>query len=132
MHNAMSSTFWDTFSQLRGLTHRLWWMYFSQLVVWSLENGVKNNQLLIIYSFLWHKLTRIRTFRNTLNLSSMCLQLKDGFGNPHSLSLNCNQYSLLIFIFLKNLYMRFYSSRSIPYLTLNKYLCSDMLIAIQW
>lgn len=31
----------------------------------------------------------------------LALQLKDGFGNPHSLSLNCNQYSFSIFILLK-------------------------------
>ena len=57
LHNAMSSTFWDTFSQFE----EAWRIFFDgcillQLVMWSLENGVKkwpiiywsfNNQLFI-------------------------------------------------------------------------------------
>ena len=60
LHNAMSSTFWDIFSQFKDARP----IFFDgcilpQLVMWSLENGIKKNQistdlLTIMYSFLWH------------------------------------------------------------------------------
>ena len=54
LHNAMSSTFWETFSLLK----ETWRIFFDgcllpQLIVWSLENGVKKWPI-IYWSFNNH------------------------------------------------------------------------------